>query len=109
MRWTKPSIAPYEHDGQRLVEVTHPFHPLFGRRFAFVDRRRNWSEDRVYFHDEQGALCSVPTGWTDDAEVDPFVVVAAGRCPFRIADLLDLADLLTRTDPPVTRPPTPGM
>ena len=34
MRWTKPSIAPYEHDGQRLVEVTHPFHPLFGRRFA---------------------------------------------------------------------------
>ena len=27
------------------------------------------------------------------ADVDPFVVIAAGRCPFRVADLLALADL----------------
>ena len=33
--------------------MTHPFHPLFGRRFEFVSRRRNWGEDRVYYHDEQ--------------------------------------------------------
>jgi hypothetical protein len=79
--------------------VTHPFHPLFGRQFAFVARRRNWGEDRVYFHDERDELVSLPTGWTDAAEVDPFVVMAAGRSPFRVADLLELADLADRVWP----------
>ncbi len=73
--------------------MTHPFHPLFGRQFEFVSRRRNWGVDRVYYNDEQGELCSLPTAWTDVADTDPFVVVAAGRSPFRVADLLDLADL----------------
>ena len=80
--------------------MTHPFHPLFGERFEFVVRRRNWSEDRVYFHDARGKLCSLPTAWTDIADVDAFVVVAAGRCPFRVTDLLDLADLLDRLSSP---------
>jgi hypothetical protein len=66
---------------------------MFGRAFEFVARRRNWGEDRVYYHDEDGELVSLPTGWTDMADVDPFVAVAAGRSPFRVADLLDLADL----------------
>ena len=76
-----------------MVRVTHPFHPLFGREFEFVSRRRNWGEDRVYYHDERGELDSLPTAWTDVADVDPFVVMAAGRSPFRAADLLALADL----------------
>jgi Family of unknown function (DUF5372) len=74
--------------------VTHPFHPLFGRQFEFVVRRRNWGDDRVYYHDERGELGSLPTAWTDVADTDPFVVMAAGRCPFRVADLLVLADLV---------------
>jgi hypothetical protein len=73
--------------------VTHRFHPWCGRHFEFVARRRNWGEDRLYFHDEDGVLHSVLTGWTDAADVDPFVVMAAGRCPFRLEDLLALADL----------------
>ena len=73
--------------------MTHRFHPWCGREFEFVSRRRNWGEDRVYFYDEAGVLHSVPTTWTDEADVDPFVVMAAGRCPFRLEDLLALADL----------------
>jgi len=61
-----------------------------------VVRRRNWGEDRVYFRDQDGALCSLPTGWTDAADADSFVVIAAGRCPFRLQDLLDLVDLVDR-------------
>jgi hypothetical protein len=72
--------------------VTHPFHPLFGRDFEFVKRRRNWRLDRVYYCDEAGELCSLPVEWTDLAPVDVFVAAAAGRVPFRIADLLELAD-----------------
>ena len=84
-----------------MITVTHPFHPLCGRRFSFVSRRRNWGEDRVFYHDEQGELCSLLTAWTDAADADPFVVMAAGRCPFRVADLLDLADLVERLRPSI--------
>jgi hypothetical protein len=59
-----------------------------------VARRRNWGEDRVYFHDEHGKLRSLPAAWTDVVDADPFVVLAAGRSPFRIAELLELADAL---------------
>ena len=73
--------------------MTHPFHPLYGRDFEFVVHRQNWGEDRVHLHDENGQLFSLPAGWTDAAAPDPFVVVAAGRCPFTTAGLLALADL----------------
>jgi hypothetical protein len=76
------------------VRVTHPFHPLFGRGFEFVVRRRNWGEDRVYFHDEGGTLCSLPAGWTDAEPDDPFVTIAAGRCAFTVVGLLAVADLI---------------
>ena len=73
--------------------MTHPFHPLHGRDFEFVAYRQNWGEDRVHLHDENGQLFSLPAGWTDVAAADPFVVIAAGRCPFTTAGLLALADL----------------
>jgi hypothetical protein len=41
-------------------------------------------------------LFSLPTGWTDAGAVDPFVVIAAGRCPFTMAGLLGLADVIDR-------------
>jgi hypothetical protein len=78
------------------VRVTHRFHPLFGRDFEFVVHRHNWGEDRVHLHDENGELFSLPAGWTDAAPVDPFVIVAEGRCPFTTEGLLALADLIDR-------------
>ncbi len=72
----------------------HPFHPWVGREFVFVAVRRTWGEDRVFFFDEQGAQRSLPRGWTDAGDVDPFVAIAAGRCALRVADLVALASLL---------------
>src|SRR4029077_7833782 len=80
--WTTPSTAPDPDDQYRRVRVTHRFHPLSGRDFEFVVHRRNWGEDRVYCRDEDGELFSLPAAWTDVAPADPFVVIAAGRCPF---------------------------
>jgi hypothetical protein len=77
-----------------VVRVTHRFHPFFGRELEFVNRRRNWREDRVYVRDEAGDLLSLPAAWTDVSAEDPFVVVAAERAPFRTEDLLVLAGLL---------------
>ncbi len=74
--------------------MTHPFHPWLGRVFVFVGVRRTWGEDRVFFLDGVGVQRSLPTGWTDVAETDVFVAVAGGRCPFRVGDLLVLAELV---------------
>ena len=73
--------------------MTHPFHPLCGQDFEFVVYRQNWGEDRVHLHDENGQLFSLPAAWTDVAAADPFVVIAAGRCPFTADGVLALADL----------------
>ena len=74
--------------------MTHPFHPLHGREWDLVARRHNWSEDRVYFHDDQSRLRTIPAAWTSVNDVDPVVSIGAGRSPFRAADLVELAALV---------------
>ena len=56
--------------------------------------RHNWGENRVYFHDNDGRLTSVPTAWTSVCAADPFVVVSAGRSPFKAQDLLEVAEVI---------------
>jgi hypothetical protein len=74
--------------------VTHPFHPWFGREFPLVTYRQNWGEHRVYFHDDQERLISLPAAWTSVWPPDPVVALSAGRSLFRADDLLELATLL---------------
>ena len=45
----------------------------------------------MFFLDADGTQRSLPSAWTDAAAPDPFVVVAAGRSAFRVADLLAVA------------------
>jgi Family of unknown function (DUF5372) len=92
--WTTSSTTPDPDDRFQKVRVTHRFHPLFGREFEFVVHRQNWGEDRVHVRDEDGRLFSLPAGWTDAAAVDPFVVIAAGRCAFTVSGLLAVADVI---------------
>src|SRR5436190_3071499 len=80
-RYPTSSTAPDPIGEQRMVRVTHPFHPWFGRGFVFLAVRQTWSEDRVFFLDGDGRQYSLPAGWTDAVEPDVFVVMAAGRCP----------------------------
>jgi hypothetical protein len=74
---------------------------LFGRQFVFVGVRRTWSVDRAFFLDDSGIQRSLPVGWTDAAEPDLFVEFAAGRSPFRVQDLLELAALIDGLGPPL--------
>ena len=76
--------------------MTHRFHPLFGRSFEFVKRCKTWQSDRVFFFDDADELANLPSEWTDVVPADPFVVVSAGRSPFRMADLLVLAELVAQ-------------
>jgi hypothetical protein len=51
----------------------------------------------VFFLDGEGVQRSLPVAWTDAAQPDAFVAMAAGRSAFRVEDLLCLADLVART------------
>ena len=74
--------------------ITHPFHPLRGREFELVDSRWSWGKEWMYCADDEGRLFAVPAQWTDRAQPDPFVMVAAGRALSRFEDLVHLAELV---------------
>ena len=80
----------------RTVRVTHPFHPLHGRKLRFLYSKHCWGLDRVFCEGEDGKIRSFPTAWTDLGIEDAFVTVSAGRSAFRVTDLLELADFLDR-------------
>jgi len=61
---------------------------------VLVGVRHTWGEDRVFFLDEEGMQCSLPGSWTDAADRDAFVALAAGRSPVRVEDLLALVELV---------------
>ena len=48
----------------------------------------------MFFFDDEGVQRSLPRGWTDGGDVDPFVVVAAGRSALHVADLVALTELI---------------
>jgi len=77
-----------------VVRVTHPFHPLFGREFAFVTTRLTWGRLRVQYYDEVGVVRSLPASWTDVGVIDPFVVRAAGRSVLHVDDLIAVTELV---------------
>jgi hypothetical protein len=87
------------NDLDQSFQVTHPFHPLRGRRFALVVYQQNWGDDRVYFYHDRGCLIGLPIQWTSLSPPDPFVVLSAGRSAFRPADLLALARLMEELRP----------
>ena len=89
-----PSTARDPSGGEVRFRVTHPFHPLHGREFVLVDRRRTWGEDRVYYVDASGNLKRLLAAWTSIVDDDAFVVVSAGRAHFRTSDLIELASLV---------------
>jgi hypothetical protein len=94
--WRRWSTAPHGDVADTNFEITHPHHPLRGQRFKLVTYRHNWGEDRVYFHNAEGRLSSIPACWTTVVAPDPFVAVAGGRSFFRYEDLLQLVELMEK-------------
>src|SRR4029077_12874053 len=92
-RWKELSTAGDAHAAPQVVRVTHPFHPLFGRSFELLTRRKAWGEDRVFFYEGEH-LRAVPASWTDAEPAPVFVTVGAGRAHFRPEDLWRLAALV---------------
>ena len=97
--WRIRSTTANAAEKGETFRVTHPYHPLFGREYKLVTYCHGWGSHRVYFHDDAGRLRKIPACWTNVVADDPFVVVAAGRSAFRVADLLLLADVIEVLQP----------
>jgi hypothetical protein len=91
---SQPSDTPLSNNEGGTFHVTHIFHPLFGKALELVTLRHNWGNNQVYYHDDAGRLRQLPLTWTSLSAEDPVVVTGAGRSPFKLADLLELAHLL---------------
>jgi hypothetical protein len=76
------------------VGVTHPFHPLFQRQLRCVGKRYNRYGERLLLQADGGRVWSVPVRWTDVTSPDPEVVMGEGRLLLRMADWMQLADLV---------------
>ena len=79
---------------EQLVGVTHPFHPLFQRQLRCVGKRYNRYGERLLLQADGGRIWSVPVRWTDLGSPDPEVVMGEGRLLLRMADWMQLADLV---------------
>ncbi len=93
-----PSIALIPNKEGRQIRITHPFHPLSGKQFDLVEHRRIFAESFVYFHDAEGHLREIPSAWTDFVKGDAFVEMAAGGSQLHAGCLLELCDLVIRTE-----------
>ena len=74
------------------VEITHPFHPLTGQRFAELKRRRVSGAETIVLRGTSGGTFAVPREWTDAA--DPVPIIGCGTA----APLLDGSCLLALTE-----------
>lgn len=61
--------------------------------------KKLWGENRVTIEAPDGALRSVPVGWTDLLPADPVAVVGRGRAHFRLDDLVKLVELIAGRTP----------
>ena len=91
--WRESSIAHTKGKRNQCFTVSYAFHPLYKRKFILTDHRQNWEEERVFFHNDQGNLNSLPARWTSVFTPDPFIVLSEGKSYFHIQSLIDLAKL----------------
>ena len=80
----------------KTFQITHPFHPLFGREFELVQLRHGAFEESVFFSDDDGHLKALPARWTSIVPPDPHEVISQGRSLFRVRDLLELVQIVKR-------------
>ncbi|MBP9778735.1 MAG: hypothetical protein KBD25_06120 [Rickettsiaceae bacterium] len=90
-RYLKLRTASIEND---WFQVTHPFHPLFEKKFKVNICHFSWGDDRVFFYDDHDKFRSLPLKWTSLAQDDPLALLVNCNSCFRAPDLLELARLI---------------
>ena len=81
---------------ERLVRITHPFHPLSGQQLACVGERFNRYGKRLLLQIDESRVCSVPPQWTDVVAPDAEIAIGNGSALLRLTDFIELARLVKR-------------
>ncbi|MGA2077425.1 MAG: DUF5372 family protein, partial [Terriglobia bacterium] len=77
------------------AEISHPFHPLRGRRFEVLKKRRVAGVDTLILGELERGTFSVPREWTDWADPSPYDSLTlpphhlAADCLLELAALVD--------------------
>ena len=90
------------------AEISHPFHPLRGRRFEVLKKRRIAGVDTLILRELERGTLSIPREWTDWADPTPYDALT--RPPHRLAaeclfELVALLEALAASVPPPPKTP----
>ena len=66
------SNAPDGNEQVQYCTVTHPFHTLYGKKIQIISLKRSWDEYKVFYHQDDGRLISIPACWTSSYGPDIF-------------------------------------
>ena len=92
-RLEQTALVPHSPLG--WAEISHPFHPLRGRQFEVLKKRRVAGVDTLILRELERGTFSVPrewTGWADPSAYDPLTLPPhhlAADCLFELAALVD--------------------
>jgi len=85
------------------AEITHPFHPLRGQRFAVLKIRKVGGVDCLSLRGTAGGTFAVPREWTDRGDGSEYTVEGGPVVFFDFGCLLRVAELLGELRAPVKR------
>jgi len=74
--------------------VTHPFHPLSGRRLRLAEQRNSYKYAQAWYVDDRGTLAHIPLEFTDLAPIDIVRRLAPEPTHLKLQDLIDLRELM---------------
>ena len=87
------------------AEIVHPFHPLRGRRFEVLKKRRRAGVDTLILRELERGTLSIPREWTDWADPTPYDALTRPPHRFAADGLFELVALLEALSAPS---PSPG-
>ena len=82
------------------TEIRHPFHPLRGRRFEVLKKRRIAGVDTLILRELECGSFSVAREWTDWADPSLHDSIDFPPCRFDADSLLDLVALVEQLSNP---------
>ena len=99
-RLEQTALVPHSPLG--WAEISHPFHPLGGRRLEVLKKRRVAGADTLILRELERGTFSVPRAWTDWADPSPYDSLTLP--PHRLAadflfELVALLDALPASSP----------
>jgi hypothetical protein len=74
--------------------ITHPFHPLLGKRFLVLKVRRVGGHEVLSLFDEDKGTIALPREWTDQAPPSPYSSVLDKPPILHATYLLKLCELI---------------